>query len=93
MRYTICNRRPVVLHIPDAWLRLDPGQTVTVDTLTPQIGVLIQAQALELVARVSPSPAPTPKPVNKPGHDGKRGGRSGATPTPPVVEEHTDDAQ
>jgi hypothetical protein len=47
------------LHIPDAGLRLEPGETVTVAALSPQ---LVQLSALGLVAITAPSPTPAPLP-------------------------------
>ena len=47
MPYIVRNQRPSSLHIPDAGLRLDPGEMVTVAALSPQ---LVQLSALGFVA-------------------------------------------
>lgn len=60
MPYSVRNQRPSPLHIPDAGLRLEPGETVTVAALSPQ---LIQLSALGLVAITAPSPPPAPVPL------------------------------
>lgn len=60
MLYIVRNQRPSPLHIPDAGLRLEPGETVTVAALSPQ---LVQLSALGLVAITASSPTPPPAPV------------------------------
>ena len=57
MRYILRNLRPSVVLVPDAALRLEVGQTVTVHVLTPQLRGLLMARALEVV---TPPPAPRP---------------------------------
>jgi hypothetical protein len=94
MHYTIRNSRPSVLHIPDAALRLEPGQTVGVTALSPQMEMLVGAGALEVVvSQATPPTAPEPLPAAKPAREGKRGGRTSTAPTLPVVTETDDDAQ
>jgi hypothetical protein len=46
-----------VLHIPDANLRSEPGQTVTVPALTPQMGA-VASQGLLTITDLTPPPAP-----------------------------------
>lgn len=83
MRYTIQNTRPSVLHIPDAALRLAPGEIRGVETLTPQMGVLLASQALTVVvSEAAPSPVQV---VATPVRVGRRGN------TPPITEPHHDD--
>jgi len=57
MPYIVRNQRPSPLHIPDAGLRLEPGETVTVTALSPQ---LAQMSALGIVAITSTALAPVP---------------------------------
>jgi hypothetical protein len=65
MRTMIRSLRPSVVHIPDAGLRLEPGQTRAVEVLTPQIEALLAAGALQVVpVAVAPRPAAVePEPV------------------------------
>lgn len=49
MSYIIRNIRPSVVHIPDAGLRLDSGETAIVDTLTPQMDELLADRSLEVI--------------------------------------------
>ena len=49
MSYIIRNIRPSVVHIPDAGLRLDSGETAIVETLTPQMDELLADRALEVI--------------------------------------------
>ena len=83
MSYTIRNIRPSVLHIPDADLRLDSGQAVVVAMLTPQMGALVDAQAIEVVTSDLPTLTPAvaaplldvpPPPSDAPAP--KRGGKT-----------------
>jgi len=46
-----------VLYLPDANLRLEPGQTVTVSALTPQMGA-VASQGLLTITDLTPPPAP-----------------------------------
>jgi DNA-binding CsgD family transcriptional regulator len=46
-----------VLHLPDANLRLEPGQMVTVPALTPQMGD-VASQGLLTITDLTPPPAP-----------------------------------
>lgn len=55
MAYTIRNVRPSVLHIVDADLRLESGQTAVVPALTPQMQSLLTLRALEVVTHDGPS--------------------------------------
>ncbi len=91
MHYTIRNSRLSVLHIPDAAVRLEPGQTIGVDTLSPQMEVLVGVGALEVVASDPISPAAPPTAISKPGREGKRGGKPSTAPTLPTVTEIDDD--
>ncbi len=92
MHYTIRNGRPAVLHIPDAAVRLEPGQTIGVNALSAQMEALVGVGALEVVAS-DPIPPAAPEPVAKPAREGKRGGRTSTAPTLPVVTETDDDAE
>lgn len=60
MRYTLRNVRPSVVQIPDVGLRLEAGQRVTVETLSPQTEDLLARRALEVV---STDPDPQVMPV------------------------------
>ena len=62
MPYTIRNARPSVLHIPDAGVRLEAGQTTVVTALTPQMGSLLTARVLEVVTSDVPSSVPVVTP-------------------------------
>lgn len=50
MRYVLRNLRPSVVQIPDAGLRLDAGQRLTVETLSPQTEDLLAQRALEVIS-------------------------------------------
>ena len=103
MAYTIRNRQPSVLFIPDADLRLETGQTAEVAALTPQMASLLSVRMLEVMAHdVTPSapvvalsasdesaPAASSDPDHRP--EAKRSGRKTAEPT--VTMEPRDDAQ
>jgi len=93
MRYTIRNLRPSVLHIPDAALRLTPGQTTVVGNLTSQMGALVAAQALEVVVAdpIPPAPPVPTVPIQPTGEE-KRGRKPSAAPTLPVTMEPAHDA-
>jgi len=56
MSYVIRNLHPSVIHIPDARLRLNAGQTAVMETLTPQIETLLVNRTLEIMASNSDSP-------------------------------------
>jgi len=89
MGYILRNLRPSVVFIPDAALRLEPGQTVTVRALTPQLRGLLAARAL---AVVTPPPAPRPsQPPTPVRPDIRRGGRRSAASRP--ITEAADVAQ
>ena len=85
MPYKLGNRRPSVLHIPDAGLRLEPGGTTTVPTLTPQLQGLLAMQAVEIVTD-EPVSKPAPAPARVPMV------RKGSKTAPAVVKEPADDA-
>ncbi len=98
MSYTIRNIRPSVLHIPDAAMRLESGQAVVVAMLTPQMGPLVEAQAIEVVTSDLPTLTPAvaapqmdvpPPPLDAPVP--KRGGK--AAPVLPERTETADDHQ
>jgi len=80
MRYTLRNMRPSVVQIPDAGLRLDAGQTVTVEMLSPQTEDLLAQRALEVITSEA-DPQVMPVIV-------ERNTRKSATPAP----ESPDDA-
>jgi hypothetical protein len=63
-----------VLHLPDAGLRLEPGQTVTVPALTPQMGDIA---SLGLLAITDLTPPPAPRAVVPPA--------VAPTPVPPAA--------
>jgi len=89
MAYILRNLRPSVVFVPDAALRLAPGDTVTVRALTPQLRGLLTARALEVV---TPPPAPRlPQPPTPVRSDARRGGRRSKTSH--AVTEAADDAQ
>lgn len=81
MRYILRNVRPSVVQIPDAGLRLEAGQRVTVEMLSPQTEELLAQRALEVVS-TDPDPQVLPVIV-------ERKTRKSATPAP----ESPDDAQ
>ena len=89
MRYILRNLRPSVVLVPDAALRLEAGQTVTVSALTPQLRGLLAVRALEVVT--PPTALRPPKPSTKPRTEERRGGKRTA-PSRPVTEA-SDDAQ
>lgn len=61
MSYVIRNIRPSVIHIPDAGLRLDPGQKVVVEKLSSQMDELLAIRALETISsNLNPLVATTP---------------------------------
>lgn len=62
MSYVLRNIRPSVIHIPDAGLRLDSGQTAIVDTLSPQMDALLANRALEAISS-DPNPPVATVPV------------------------------
>lgn len=82
MSYTIRNIRPSVLHIPDAGLRLDSGQTAVVVSLTPQMETLVTERALEAFSRDPTPPAPAVTVQNKPATEEKKSGKTDATSKP-----------
>lgn len=95
MGYVIRNIHPSVIHIPDADMRLDSGQTAIVEALSPQMEALLAQRALEAI---SDDPYPpvvpahtdeTPVTPDIPASPGKKGRKSSA-PTEP---ESSDDAQ
>lgn len=65
MSYNLRNQRPSTLHIPDARLRLGPGQRVTVAALSPQLTHLVAIGALVMEPAVL-EPRPTPVPLEVP---------------------------
>ena len=80
MSFTIRNVRPSVLHIPDSGLRLDSGQTASVETLSPQMLALLEERALEAISH---DPAPSTPPVvapQKPAPEEKKSGKASSTP-------------
>ncbi|MHB9129966.1 MAG: hypothetical protein ACYDBB_02615 [Armatimonadota bacterium] len=80
MRYTIRNIRPSVLHVPDAGLRLDSGQTAVVETLSPQMLSLLEARALEAISHDPAPPTPALVAPQKPVPDEKKSGKAGSAP-------------
>lgn len=59
MSYVIRNIRPSIIHIPDADLRLDSGQTAIVNELSPQMQELLVNRALEAISSDPDPPAAT----------------------------------
>ena len=89
MAYILRNLRRTVVFVPDAALRLAPGETVTVRALTPQVRGVLAAGVLEVVA---PPPALRPPAQPTPVRQTvRRGGRRASAP--PAVTEAADDAQ
>lgn len=86
MPYRIGNRRPSVLLIPDAGVRLEPDGMATVPALTQQIQGLLAIGAVAL-APTAPAPAAPSAPANVPVT--KKGGRTASA----AVKEPTDDAR
>lgn len=82
MSYTIRNIRPSVLHIPDAGLRLDSGQTAVVASLTPQMEMLVSERALEAFSSDPTPPAPVVTAPSKPSTEEKKPGKTGTTSKP-----------
>jgi hypothetical protein len=76
--YTIRNIRPSVLHIPDSGLRLDSGQTASVETLSPQMLALLEARALEAISHDPAPPTPPIAAPQKPAPDEKKSGKTGS---------------
>jgi len=64
MSYVIRNIRPSILHLPDAGLRLDSGQTAVVETLSPQMEELLANRALEAISS-DPDPPVAPPSVEE----------------------------
>lgn len=95
MSYTIRNIRPSVLHIPDAGVRLEPGQTAAVETLSPQMAELLESQTLVAVSS-DPTPPQAPSTVDTPVASiapvvpEKKPGKTGGTAAKP---ETRDDAE
>lgn len=72
MPMTIRNRRPSILYIPDAAVRLDPDGTTTVLAVTPQIQALLARQVLEVIQSTStPAVPPSPVPASPPKKSGR----------------------
>lgn len=76
MPYHLRNSRPSPLHIPDAGLRLEPGQQVIVASLTPQLTSLLAIGALALVSTPL-APVPPEMPVTSADPTAMRQTRSG----------------
>jgi len=64
MSYVIRNIRPSVIHIPDAGLRLESGQTAIIETLSPQMEELLAQRALEAISS-DPDPPVASTPVDE----------------------------
>jgi len=64
MSYVIRNIRPSIIHIPDAGLRLDSGETVVVETLSLQMQELLANRALEAISS-DPDPPVATAPVEE----------------------------
>ena len=60
MSYVIRNIRPSVLHIPDADVRLDSGETAIVESLSPLMEELLANRALEAISSDPDPPVATP---------------------------------
>lgn len=76
MSYVLRNIHPSVIHIPDAGLRLDSGQTAVVESISPQMEELLVNRALEAIS-TDPDPPAATVPVDE---------------TPPVAPEVTEPA-
>lgn len=80
MSYTIRKIRPSVLHIPDSGLRLDSGQTASVETLSPQMLSLLEERALEAISHDPAPPTPAVGAPQKPVPEEKKSGKAGSAP-------------
>ena len=75
MAYRLQYSGASVLYLPDAALRLEPGQTITVPAITPQMGQVASRGVLAITdltppsaprAMVAPAAVPTPVPLAAP---------------------------